>query len=185
MLSSCPRHRQRQFCPFLESAHRAVNSLYQHRRTEGSLCCPQKKAHNCSIGNRGQVNLGRPRQSMTCACELQKSGQTSHDELCISDSLHSFIGQSVFSLLRSIWPKLRALCLQFATICHKTITELSSCRFLTCNKYVAAPENDSPRDPTRQKLRYTNHIQIPFKNYGAQKEFQDNFCDAFFMLRSQ
>ena len=42
------------------------------------------------------------------------------------------------------------------TICPKTITEIICFQFLRCKDYVTAPETNSPKGPTRQKLQYGN-----------------------------
>ena len=44
----------------------------------------------------------------------------------------------------------------FGTICPETITELICFEYLRCKNYVTAPENNSPRAPRRQELRYGN-----------------------------
>ena len=54
-------------------------------------------------------------------------------------------------------------------ICPETITKLICVPFLRCKDNVTAPENNSPRGPSCQELRYRNHSNPLCKNHGAQK----------------
>ena len=72
-------------------------------------------------------------------------------------------------------PRLKTPRLPAFDICPETITEFICFRFLRCKDHNTAPEMNSPRDPSRQKLQYRKHLQIPCKKYGAQEKFQDNF----------
>ena len=71
----------------------------------------------------------------------------------------------------------------YITICPETITELICFRFLRC-KITLRPEKKKKKTGAEFARDYGTEITwIACKNYSAQTQFQNNFCDVIFTSR--